>query len=55
MKAGLTAVLFAVRALARSCVPLGGDVLLASVQGEEDGGSVRADPPRLVRRRVRDP
>jgi acetylornithine deacetylase len=38
MKAGLTAALFAVRALARSGVPLGGDVLLASVQGEEDGG-----------------
>jgi acetylornithine deacetylase len=38
MKAGLTAAFFAVRALARSGVPLGGDVLLASVQGEEDGG-----------------
>jgi acetylornithine deacetylase len=38
MKAGLVAALFAVRALARSGVPLGGDVLLASVQGEEDGG-----------------
>jgi acetylornithine deacetylase len=38
MKGGLTAALFAVRALARSGVPLGGDVLLASVQGEEDGG-----------------
>jgi acetylornithine deacetylase len=38
MKAGLTAALFAVRALARSGVPLDGDVLLASVQGEEDGG-----------------
>jgi acetylornithine deacetylase len=38
MKAGLTAALFAVRALAQSRVPLGGDVLLASVQGEEDGG-----------------
>jgi len=38
MKAGLTAALFAVRALARSGVPLGGDVLLASVLGEEDGG-----------------
>jgi len=38
MKAGLVAALFAVRALVRSQVPLGGDVLLASVQGEEDGG-----------------
>lgn len=38
MKAGLSAAVFAVRALARSGVPLGGDVLLASVQGEEDGG-----------------
>jgi acetylornithine deacetylase len=38
MKAGLTAALFAVRALARSGVSLGGDVMLASVQGEEDGG-----------------
>ena len=38
MKAGLTAALFAVQALARCGVPLEGDVLLASVQGEEDGG-----------------
>lgn len=38
MKAGLVAALWAVRALARSDVVLGGDVLLACVQGEEDGG-----------------
>ena len=38
MKAGLVASLWAVRALRRSRVPLRGDVLLASVQGEEDGG-----------------
>lgn len=38
MKGGLMAALWAVRALRRSGVPLRGDVLLASVQGEEDGG-----------------
>lgn len=38
MKAGLVAALWAVRALRRSGVRLGGDALLASVQGEEDGG-----------------
>lgn len=38
MKAGLVAAVWAVRALARARVPLAGDVLLASVQGEEDGG-----------------
>lgn len=38
MKAGLVAALWAVRALRTSGVPLRGDVLLASVQGEEDGG-----------------
>lgn len=38
MKAGLVAALWAVRALRRSGVALAGDVLLASVQGEEDGG-----------------
>lgn len=38
MKGGLMAALWAVRALRRSGVPLGGDVLLASVLGEEDGG-----------------
>jgi len=38
MKGGLVAAVWAVRALRRSGVPLRGDVLLASVQGEEDGG-----------------
>ena len=38
MKGGLIAALWAVRALRRSGVRLRGDVLLASVQGEEDGG-----------------
>ena len=38
MKAGLVAALFAVQAIRRSGVRLRGDVLLASVQGEEDGG-----------------
>jgi acetylornithine deacetylase len=38
MKAGLAAAWWAVRALRRSGVPLRGDVLLTSVQGEEDGG-----------------
>jgi acetylornithine deacetylase len=38
MKGGLVAAVWAVRALASSGVPLRGDVLLASVQGEEDGG-----------------
>lgn len=38
MKAGLVAAAWAVRALQRAAVPLRGDVLLASVQGEEDGG-----------------
>jgi acetylornithine deacetylase len=38
MKAGVIAARWAVRALQRSGVPLGGDVLLATVAGEEDGG-----------------
>ena len=38
MKGGLAAALLAVRALVRSGVRLPGDVLLAPVQGEEDGG-----------------
>lgn len=38
MKGGLVAAWWALRALARSGVALRGDVLLASVQGEEDGG-----------------
>ncbi|TCP50056.1 acetylornithine deacetylase [Tamaricihabitans halophyticus] len=38
MKAGLLAAVWAVRALRRCAVPLRGDLLLASVQGEEDGG-----------------
>jgi acetylornithine deacetylase len=38
MKAGVAASYFAVKALRDSGVPLRGDVILASVQGEEDGG-----------------
>ena len=38
MKAGALAALFAVQALRRSGVRLCGDVLFATVQGEEDGG-----------------
>ena len=38
MKGGLVAALWAVKALTTLQVPLGGDLLLASVQGEEDGG-----------------
>jgi acetylornithine deacetylase len=38
MKGGLVAALAAVRALRREDVPLTGDVLLACVPGEEDGG-----------------
>ena len=38
MKAGLAAAFWAVQAIRRSGVSLRGDVLLASVQGEEDGG-----------------
>lgn len=38
MKGGLTAALLAIRALRRSGVELAGDVLLACVAGEEDGG-----------------
>jgi acetylornithine deacetylase len=38
MKAGLIASLWAVRALRLAEVPLRGDLVLASVQGEEDGG-----------------
>ncbi len=38
MKGGLTAALLAVRALRRSGLPLAGDLLLACVVGEEDGG-----------------
>lgn len=38
MKGGLVAALWAVRALRLAGAPLRGDVLLAGVQGEEDGG-----------------
>jgi acetylornithine deacetylase len=38
MKGGLVAALWAVRALRELHVPLQGDLLLAAVQGEEDGG-----------------
>lgn len=38
MKGGLIAAIWAVRALAAAGTPLAGDVLLACVQGEEDGG-----------------
>ena len=38
MKGGLAAALWAVRALTELRVPLRGDLLLACVQGEEDGG-----------------
>ena len=38
MKAGLVAALFAVRAVRRAGVPLCGDLLVACVAGEEDGG-----------------
>jgi acetylornithine deacetylase len=38
MKAGLVAALFAVRAIRRSGVSLRGDLLMACVPGEEDGG-----------------
>ena len=38
MKGGLVAAIWAVRALQRSAIALDGDVLLASVEGEEDGG-----------------
>ncbi|MDQ6669175.1 MAG: ArgE/DapE family deacylase [Chloroflexota bacterium] len=38
MKGGLVAAIWAVRALQQSGVDLAGDVLLASVEGEEDGG-----------------
>ncbi len=38
MKGGLVSSLWAVQALRRAGVPLRGDVLVASVQGEEDGG-----------------
>lgn len=38
MKAGLVAALFAARALRRAAAPLAGDLLLACVPGEEDGG-----------------
>ena len=38
MKAGLVAALWAVRALSELRVPLAGDLLLATVIGEEDGG-----------------
>jgi acetylornithine deacetylase len=38
MKGGLVAVLCAVRALGRARLPLRGDLLVACVQGEEDGG-----------------
>ncbi|HEX6073956.1 MAG TPA: ArgE/DapE family deacylase [Micromonosporaceae bacterium] len=38
MKGGLVSALLAVRALRRSGAPLAGDVLLACVVGEEDGG-----------------
>jgi acetylornithine deacetylase len=38
MKAGLVAALFAVRAVRRAGAPLRGDLLVACVPGEEDGG-----------------
>lgn len=38
MKGGLVAALWAVRAMTRLDVPLRGDLLVACVQGEEDGG-----------------
>jgi acetylornithine deacetylase len=38
MKGGLVAALFAVRAVRRAGVPLRGDLLVACVPGEEDGG-----------------
>jgi len=38
MKGGLVSALWALRALRRAAVPLAGDLLLACVQGEEDGG-----------------
>src|SRR3546814_18634028 len=38
MKAGVVAARWAVRALRASRVPLRGDVLVATVEGEEDGG-----------------
>ena len=38
MKAGLVAALWALRAIAAVRAPLAGDLLLACVQGEEDGG-----------------
>jgi acetylornithine deacetylase len=38
MKAGLVAAMFAVRAVRRAGAPLHGDLLLACVPGEEDGG-----------------
>lgn len=38
MKGGLVAAMWAVRALTELHVPLRGDLILASVQGEEDGG-----------------
>jgi acetylornithine deacetylase len=38
MKAGLVASIWAMRALSRVGVPLRGDLLVACVQGEEDGG-----------------
>ena len=38
MKGGLAATLIAVRALARARAPLRGDLLIAGVEGEEDGG-----------------
>lgn len=39
MKGGVAALLVATRALARSRVPLRGDLLVAGVQSEEDGGA----------------
>lgn len=38
MKGGLAAAIWAVRAVTELAVPLSGDLLLAAVQGEEDGG-----------------
>ncbi len=57
MKGGLTAALWAVRALIELDVPLGGDLVLACVQGEEDGGlGTFATLARGWRaRRLRDP
>ena len=57
MKAGLVASLWAVRGLTELKVPLRGDLVLATVVGEEDGGlgTLCAPEARLARGGVRDP